>query len=56
MGEVAKPPKTERMRALAQGLTGAGPEATTEPLIEKHKAALRETEEATKAKTAEGFE
>src|SRR5205807_3772248 len=56
MGEVAKPQKTERMRALAQGLTGAGPEATTEPLIEKHKAALRETEEATKAKTAEGFE
>jgi len=54
MGEIPKP-KAERVRALAQGLTGSGPEATTEPIIEKYKGEVGKAGELNRATTEESF-
>jgi len=54
MGEIPKP-KAERVRALAQGLTGSGPEATTEPIIEKYKGEVGKAGELNRAATEEAF-
>jgi hypothetical protein len=49
-------PKGSRLRSLAQGVTGAGPEATTEPMLEQHRAKVADVEAANRAKTEEAFE